>query len=72
MDSNAARIRAPPYSIVDGPNNIVAATVAQSGVPLTAPSKFCTSLMLTLLKLVMIVRGGCMGAGLRVGVGVRV
>ena len=30
-ESRGARIRAPPSSIVDGPNNIVADTGAQSG-----------------------------------------
>ena len=36
--SKAARIRAPPFSIVDGPNNIVADWGGQSGVVVTAPA----------------------------------
>jgi hypothetical protein len=68
--SNAARIRAPPLSIVDGPSNTVADCGGQSGVAVTVPAKFCTVNLLPLLTvtwllltLVMIIGVGEEGIG---------
>jgi hypothetical protein len=40
--SSAARIRAPPLCIGEGPNTTVADCGGHSGVAVTAPAVFCT------------------------------
>jgi hypothetical protein len=68
--SNAARIRAPPFSIVDGPRSTVADCGGQSGVAVIAPAKFCTvnppsflTVTWLLLMLVMMIGVGGVGVG---------